>query len=215
MHKTKCWHKVTQRAKQGLVGRQEESFPLSLHLSIDIPGSLSSASGFCNYNQTAASRPQSTDWRLGLSEMWRGLGMLCVCVCVCLPVSQSSCPSMCVYYIALYVRHVSVSALMCEFLCLFLFLSISWFCLYICVCTALMCPAGLCVWMTRKPYVWSSALALKRVWITMQLGISIKSHCVDHFCCWLDLENVSSTDYSWERTWLQRLIDFYVISAAF
>lgn len=57
MHKTNCWHKVTRHAEQGLVGRQEESIPPSLHLSIDIPGSPSSASGFCNYHQTAASRP--------------------------------------------------------------------------------------------------------------------------------------------------------------
>ena len=54
MHKTKCWHKVTQHAEQG---RQEESIPPSLHLSIDIPGSPLPASGFCNYHQTAASRP--------------------------------------------------------------------------------------------------------------------------------------------------------------
>lgn len=97
MHKTNCWHKVTQRAEQGLVGRQEESIPPSLHLSIDIPGSPSSASGFCNYNQTAASRPPKhwlTAWiNRDVEKPWDAVFVcacvrffVCVCVRVCLSV---------------------------------------------------------------------------------------------------------------------------------
>lgn len=89
--------------------------------------------------------PRSTDWRLGLTKMWRDLGMLCVClcVCVCVPVSQLS-VHLCVYTTSLCMCSMfQCQKLMCEFLCLCLFLSISRFYLYICVCTVLMWSVGL------------------------------------------------------------------------
>lgn len=128
MHKTNCWHKVTQRTDQGLVGRQEESIPPSLHLSIDIPGSPLSASGFCNYNQTATSRPRSTDWRLGLTEMWRGLEMICVraCVCVCACLFFSLSLSLCLSAALLMcVCCLTISIDVCVF-CAHLLLSVYW-----------------------------------------------------------------------------------------
>jgi len=171
MHKTNCWHKVTQRAEQGLVGGQEESIPPSLHLSIDIPGSPSSASGSCNYNQTAASRPPSPDWRLGLSETRRSFGMLCVCVCVCVcvPVRQSS----------VHLRVHSTLLCLCSMLqhqnwCLSicpLLLSASWCCLYMCVNVCLR------VQMTCQACAWGGAWAW-RVRNTMYSRISMRSHCV-------------------------------------
>lgn len=113
MHKTNCWHKVTRHAEQGLVGRQEESIPPSLHLSIDIPGSPSSASGFCNYHQTAASRPPK-HWLTArinrdVERPWRAVCVSPTLLCMC--------------------NMFQLQKLMCEFLCLLL--SISWFCLHV------------------------------------------------------------------------------------
>lgn len=77
--------------------------------------------------------PRSTDWRLGLTEMCGGLGMLCVCVCV---------------HARLSVHVHTASLCMCSMFrcqklmreCLCLFLSISWFfCLYPCVCSVGVC----------------------------------------------------------------------------
>lgn len=144
MHKTNCWHKVTQHAEQGLVGRQEESIPPSLHLSIGIPGSPLYASGFCNYNQTAASRPPKhwlTAWIN--QDVERPWDAVCLFMCVCVPVSQLS-VHLCVYTTSLCMCSMfRCQKLMCEFLCLCLFLSISRFYLYICVCTVLMWSVGL------------------------------------------------------------------------
>ena len=51
--------------------------------------------------------PWSTDWRLGLTEMCGGLGMLCVCVCVCVCTRTPVCSR--AHCITLYVQHVSAS----------------------------------------------------------------------------------------------------------
>lgn len=131
MHETKCWHKVTQHAEQG---RQEESILPSLHLSIDIPGSPLPASGFCNYHQTAASRPPNhwlTAWINRDVEMpW---DPVCLCVRVC-----SS--EYILTYMLLGMNGVCQhQKLMSEFLCL------SWFFLHISVCTVLMCSVGVSV----------------------------------------------------------------------
>lgn len=148
MHKTKCWHKVSQCAEQGLVGRQEESFPLSLHLSIDISGSLSLSLSRLRFLQLQSNgsiqAPQHwlTAWiKQDVETPWDGVWM-----CVCLPAYPSI--YMCILhrFVCAACFAVSIDVRVSAFVSLPVCQSMS-------VCAALMCPAGPRVRITTDPYV--------------------------------------------------------------